>query len=857
MARQDPHFGSFFLFFQILQGLPVAPGMFTSIKEDTKDGENKSAKVLVHAYLNDRKAYLVSRVEQPSPVDEEEKSTTEDPRLPAAATTLMRNTSTSLRNSLTVPFVASTTALNLNEIPVSELKLSPSSKFYPVLEALMRRGDETAAAARQFWNANQATQAVVQKTGKAILEKSNEPLASSSSSSSPPPLDQRVAPTVQAAKGKLNELADQAEQSAPVVEEQFRQILTMVKDEEITTLLENAKSRLEQLVATDLSTAAREALHKQGIRIQLDSDDESGGDDDEEPKNEATEEASTERKISVSLNKSRQAALKSIQRILQQADLDTSDLETVRGELTRNFTTAFDQLATAAQSDRNLHQLFDTIAEKTTVWQEASGRLLQTKSASLFLEGATRLQARAAAIFLVHQRTGSEIGSKMTKAFTEGDAAIARIKSSQLGDALKDRLVRAIEVRSDSMGGLDAIIAGALASVRRHDDGDKIQNMLSILQSNASSATTDARETLVSVLSRHNTYRDVALSKLETVLCDLENQFGGDFSPDDIALLVRGEGGTAKLFEPIARRAWQQIEKQLDEAESQVSDTTVLQGLSRVRKIMSGELTLSALTDEIVSVLNDDNVVAAGEVIVQRGEEVLDALEGVSSNKAVNDALRIAEKAGITKDSVMREIQKLDVDHLLDTAGGAVTDESKRRQLVSSAIDTALDFILRILPSMPVPPFEGVRDGLLYNISNLSMAGFKVKKEDIIIELAGMRALKRSNSSKPSGSTPAEDEQSVSESGMGSEAERDVTEVVGTTDTMEIEEITQDVNAAELLIIDVRRISAVLDDTEWSFEQTYMPYLKGEGKSDVRLSDGAIRLQFELRKRRKVVEGGT
>lgn len=818
--------------------------------------DNKSEDVLVHTYLNDRKAYLVSNVVEQSSTTEAVTSEKEEEDPLSPATNLMRsNASSTLRNSLSVSPVASNSDVTLKEVSWTLLESSPSAKFYPVLESLMRRGDETAAAARQFWKTNQATQTVVKKTGKAIMQKANESSANDSSTTTT--LDDVTAPTVQNAKGRLNQLADQAEQAAPVVEEQFRQILTMVKDEEITSLLENAKSRLEELVTTDLSAATREALERQGIRINLDLENDSEEEEEEkETQDEAADEMSREGGISISLKKSRQAALKSIQRILQQADLDTSDLKAVRGELTENFTTAFDHLATAARSDRNLHQLFDTIAEKTTVWQEASGRLLQTRSASLFLEGATRLQARAAAIFLVHQRTGSEIGSKMTKAFTEGDAAIARIKSIQLGDALKDRLVRAIEVRSDSMGGLDAIIAGALSSVRRQDDGDQIQNMLSTLQTNASSATTDARETLITVLSRHNTYRDVALSKLESVLCDLETQFGSDFSPDDIAALVRGEGGTAKLFEPIARRAWQQIEKQLDEAESQVSDTTVLQGLSRVRKIMSGELTLSALTDEIVSVLNDENIVAAGEVFVQKGEEVLDALEGVSSNQAVNDALKIAEKAGITKDSVMREIQKLDVDQLLDTAGGAVTDETKRRQLVSSAIDTALDFILRILPSMPVPPFEGVRDGLLYNISNLSMAGFKVKKEDIMIELAGMRALKRSNTPAPDGDRPQEDEKSSKmENGVGSENERAVTEVVGATDTMEIEEITQEVNAAELLIIDVRRISAVLDDTEWSFEQTYMPYLKAQGKSDVRLSDGAIRLQFELRRRRKVVEG--
>ena len=39
-----------------------------------------------------------------------------------------------------------------------------------------------------------------------------------------------------------------------------------------------------------------------------------------------------------------------------------------------------------------------------------------------------------------------------------------------------------------------------------------------------------------------------------------------------------------------------------------------------------------------------------------------------------------------------------------------MTDESARKELLSNATDTALDFLLRILPSMPVPPFDGVRD---------------------------------------------------------------------------------------------------------------------------------------------------
>jgi len=138
--------------------------------------------------------------------------------------------------------------------------------------------------------------------------------------------------------------------------------------------------------------------------------------------------------------------------------------------------------------------------------------------------------------------------------------------------------------------------------------------------------------------------------------------------------------------------------------------------------------------------------------------------------------------------------------------------------LISGAGDAALDFLLKILPSMPVPPFDGVRDGLVYHLSNLSMAGFMVKKEDIYIEIAGIKAA------------------AAKKSGSGSNANIPQSQ-------------PRRVQASELLIIDIKNISATLDDAAWSFEQTYMPYLKGSGKANTRLWDGAIRLKFELRRR--------
>mmetsp|Transcript_9313 Transcript_9313/g.25755 ORF Transcript_9313/g.25755 Transcript_9313/m.25755 type:complete len:1397 (-) Transcript_9313:48-4238(-) len=765
----------------IVEKLPAAPGMTTSYKSDIERHgtaeEGIVAQLLVHSYHRNTNTFVVSDLEKTSQIQ----SADTDGRQMA-------------ENELAV-----------FTVDADKLAPSPASKFYPILETLMVRGDETAEQARDFFRKEETQQ---------FVKNAQDRIQTQFQGTQQTIEEANIGEKVEALAETVTKSVEDAAENYKPSETQIKEVLTMVKDQELTTLLENCRTRLEQLVQSEIPKATTLALQKTGIEIKVRDDEE---DDD-------NVNVSVRATLSASIDTSRQTALASLDKLMKELDVDPSELENMKEDVAEKFSATFDSLAEAAKSDRGLNDLFESVADKTTVWQQETGRLLQTRTASLFMEGANRLKVRAEAI-LKSQWAGGAIGSKLTKAFTEKDAALARLKSVQLGDAVKNRLVEAIEVRSESLGGLDGIIAGALAKARTtgEQSGDKMREMLSQLQNSATGATSDARETLISVLSHRSMYRDVALLRLERVFCELDKQFGDELSPEDIAAMARGEGGTAKLFEPIAKRAVQQIEKSLDAAEGQVSDQTVLEVLKRVRKITSGELTVSALTEELIDVLNDERIVAASETFVQHGEQVLDAIEGVSSNKVVNDAMKIVEKAGITKDSVMKEIEKIDVDELLDTAGGAVTDEKKRHQLLSTATDTALDFILRILPSMPVPPFDGVRDGLVYSISNLSMEGFRVKKEDIQIQLAGIRATKKTGP----------------DDGESSEG------------LMEYEEVSGSVKATELLIIDVKKISAALDDASWSFEQTYLPYLKGDGLADVKCSDGAIRLQFELRRREK------
>ena len=530
--------------------------MTTTAKSD------KSKRLLVQSYSPSTDTYLVSHL--PNKVEKEEddeKSPDDDDELDATVDgehdgtsslsmpmTMQKSIQKLSRLSLAGGMMAPQIDVGKGEIvhiASNELTPAASAKFYPLIQELIRRGDQTASATNEF----------LQQKPVANLIGKTTTLVENRAEAAKDKLLQN--------EGKIVKLKSSLKETVDGVipkEEQVQQLLQMIKDDELTVLLNKGRDRLEQLVRNEIPQATEKALERTGIRVVLNED-------------EATTSPYME-----TIQKSRQAALSALEEVLQQADMK-EDIQAIRGGLEEKFTTMFDSLASAAKSDRTLSSIFDTVSGKTTEWQEATGRLMSTRAAGLFLEGASRFQARAATLFSKDQLNwAGEVGSKFTKAFTEGDAAVARLKSIELGEKMKQNLVSAIEIRSESLGGLDGIIAGALSAVQHQGGGEgtgtNMKEMLTSLQSQASSVTKDAHETLISVLARRSEYRDVALLKIEQVMCDLESQFGDDLSPQDIAAIARGEGGTAKLFEPIAKRAAKEIEKQLDMAEESVTDPT-------------------------------------------------------------------------------------------------------------------------------------------------------------------------------------------------------------------------------------------------------------------------------------------
>ena len=775
----------------IVKFLEAAPGMIVNamLEESEISGEEdtKETNVMVHSYSRYSDTYTVSIIPKSNDegyeiVEKEEKSG----------------------------------PLKLITVPSSQLKKAKSSKFYPLVEDLMKRADQAMSLTSTY---------VSKSSLSTLINKSTEMIENATSTSTNTLTQEKI----ESVKSGIA-LPDQ---------QQIMQIYSMMKDEELTVLLKKGQERLKQLVSDEIPKTMETALQKSGIEIA---------------KSNSSVSSYLSRK---NMEASREKALNALNDLLSQKS--GTNMEEIKASLGTQFSTVFDSLSTAARSDQTLNSIFNTISEKTSEWQEATGRIKATKSASLFIESSQRLKARAANLLSPEQRkTAKGTGMRLSKAFMEGDAAIARLKSIELGDQLRSRLVKMIEMRSGSEGGLDGIIAGALTSINAKASDtmseDNIQMMLFNLQQTASSSTKKAHETLLGTLSRQSQFREAAILRIEEVLVSMENQIGSDISAVDIAKIARGEGGTSALFEPIARRAAKEIENQLDTLEGKLTDETSRSVLAKTRDIISGNLTVSSLLDEAVNVLNDEKVVAHGEKLVKYGESVLDALEkgSTTKNKMVGDVIQIVEKAGLSKDSLMRNVEKLDVGKILDTAETAVTNEQARKEMLSSAADSALEFLLKILPSMPVPPFDGVKDGLVYHLSNLSMKGFKVKKENIIVEIAGIRATKQAESPTNSG-YDSDSESDLNTDFSNHSLDRSSgnrTNENKTNGNNTVETQPKAIKATEILVIDVQNISAVLEDAVWSFEQTFFPYLKGNGQSFVDLSEGSIRLQFELRKRR-------
>ena len=606
----------------MIKRLPAAPGMET-VYEGASDGGAKPSEVLVHCYLTGTDSYVVTQTDdgmakpsvcgEPSPgtpgVESREGGNVKGP-----------SPSPSPYPSIEDSKVFESTAGRrvLSVVHSSELRPAASAKLYPLIDELVYRADRAARASLILLESPKID-SVINNIDLDVEKLSNSVL----------PQDRRDA------------VARSIDTMVPTSKE-VKNIYAILKDEELTVLLEKGQERLRQLVSSEIPKSTETALRSLGIEI--------------------------EQSTKSTVEQSREHALAALEKLL--SEHAHTDIMTVKQTLGKQFSTMFDFLAEASKSDNTLNSIFDGISGKTSLWQEESGRLLKSRSVSLFVEGTQHLQARATKIFSSQSKlSATDTQDRLVKAFTEGDAAVSRLKSIELAEAIRRRLFNAIEIRSESQGGLDGLIAGAFATISTKDIGKaekRLMSTISDLQNSAPSTVTHKKETLLSLISNGNEYQDIALIRIEKGLVGLESQLLNGMSAEVLASVARGDGGSAALFEPIALRATEEIEKQLDAAEKSASDPTALKVLSHVRRLVSGDLTVAGLLNEMSNFLNDENIAEASENLIKGGEMVLDALEGPSNDAySINGVLSVVEKAGITKQSVMDHVEKMDMDSIL------------------------------------------------------------------------------------------------------------------------------------------------------------------------------------------------
>ena len=320
------------------------------IDGDDTDNDDPTKQVLVYGYSMSKNSYLIGDELSDALVMEQ----TDD------------NNNDNNNGRISTP-------ANLREVQCRELATSKCAKFYPLLTDLLLRGETAANFTAESISKTVSSESL--KHGMLHEQKSTMPKIDIDIDSNR--MIESANKATQLAKDTISSDATQEK-----VSQNVQQIWSILKDGEMTMLLKDGRERLQHLVdaaANDanalISKAQESVLTDLGVTIDMGS-------------------VMSGEELSEALS-SREAALKAIDDLLK-AKMNGMKSEDVRNQIESKFSTVFDSLNTAVKSDHRLGSIFDSISEKSSEWQLATGRLMETRAAGIFFEGKQRLQARAA-----------------------------------------------------------------------------------------------------------------------------------------------------------------------------------------------------------------------------------------------------------------------------------------------------------------------------------------------------------------------------------------------------------------------------------------------------------------------------
>ncbi|CAD7955699.1 unnamed protein product, partial [Amoebophrya sp. A120] len=87
---------------------------------------------------------------------------------------------------------------------------------------------------------------------------------------------------------------------------------------------------------------------------------------------------------------------------------------------------------------------------------------------------------------------------------------------------------------------------------------------------------------------------------------------------------------------------------------------------------------------------------------------------------------------------ILSKLENLDVGRVFDKAEDTIDklmDGDKRDQFLNEILDAAVDLLMSFLPNIRIAELGGESEDLVYELENLDLAGFKLKKECVKLEL--------------------------------------------------------------------------------------------------------------------------
>jgi hypothetical protein len=211
-----------------------------------------------------------------------------------------------------------------------------------------------------------------------------------------------------------------------------------------------------------------------------------------------------------------------------------------------------------------------------------------------------------------------------------------------------------------------------------------------------------------------------------------------------------------------------------------------IQGVSQVK----GKGVESSLEETAVSVLERSESLLKEFRATRKGEQILaSGLKAYKRNVQNKDALELA---------VSNAMEEIDMPVLLELADRAWEDEEARAALVIKLSDISLEFLLKSLPAIAIPPISGVDNDVAYTIDGLDMSGFVLDKQNIAFVVCDEKVV---NSDSWDGT---------------------------------------------VFKISAREISSKFPEVKWSYRQNYFPFASGTGVAMAELHNARLSLAFKL-----------